>query len=375
MATVSEPILGASAGVLRLKQEIQYAARADSKVLITGESGSGKELVARSIHNESSRSAKPFVAINCAGIPETLLESELFGHVRGSFTGAFSDRPGLLELGHTGTVFLDEVAEMSLRMQGLLLRFLETGELQRIGADRAPRCVDVRIVAATNRPLAQEVEQGRFRSDLYYRLNVIRLAVPALRERREDVPLLLTCYLQRYATKANIPTPVVTPEALDRLMAYSWPGNVRELKNVAERLVVRRSEVIDLAALPSEVVSALPLDTSAGTQDGPRQSRVEVTLDALLSGRASFWSIVYDPFMSRDLTRDDLRAIVRNGLDQTRGSYTALVQLFNMDPADYKRFLNFLRKHQCHMPFQSFRVPPNRTAPVSATPSGKVGVA
>jgi transcriptional regulator with PAS, ATPase and Fis domain len=373
MATVSEPILGASAGVLRLKQEIHYAARADSKVLITGESGSGKELVARSIHNESSRSAKPFVAINCAGIPETLLESELFGHVRGSFTGAFSDRPGLLELGHTGTVFLDEVGEMSLRMQGLLLRFLETGELQRIGADRAPRCVDVRIVAATNRPLAQEVEQGRFRSDLYYRLNVIRLAVPALRERREDIPVLMNCYLQRYATKANIPTPTITPEAFERLVSYGWPGNVRELKNVAERLVVRRAMVIDLASLPSEIVSAVTAEVANGTNGAPKQSRVEATLEALLEGRASFWTIVYDPFMARDLTRDDLRAIVRSGLDQTRGSYTALVQLFNMDPGDYKRFLNFLRKHQCHMPFQSFRVPPGRTA--SAPADSKIGVA
>lgn len=368
MATFCEPILGTSAGVARLRQEIQYAARADSKVLITGESGSGKELVARSIHNESSRSAKPFVAINCAGIPETLLESELFGHVRGSFTGAFSDRPGLLELGHTGTVFLDEVAEMTLRMQGLLLRFLETGELQRVGADRTPRRVDVRVVAATNRPLAQEVEQGRFRSDLYYRLNVIRLMVPPLRERAEDVPMLLHCFLDRYSSKANMPTPTITPEALERLVAYGWPGNIRELKNVAERLIVRRPQVIDVSSLPSEVLSAVRTEAAAGADAyAPRQSRVEAILEALLTGRASFWSMVYDPFMSRDLTREDLRAIVRSGLDQTRGSYTALVQLFNMDPADYKRFLNFLRKHQCHMPFHSFRVPPNRAVPSTHT--------
>jgi hypothetical protein len=167
-----------------LKSEIGRVARSDAKVLITGESGSGKELVAQAIHNESSRADKAFVAVNCAGLPETLLESELFGHVRGSFTGAYRDKLGKLEMADSGTVFLDEIGEMTLRMQGLLLRFLETGELQKVGADHVTRRVNVRVVAATNRNLRDMIGQGLFREDLFYRLNVIHLSVPPLRERK-----------------------------------------------------------------------------------------------------------------------------------------------------------------------------------------------
>src|SRR5437899_1922891 len=174
----SYELTGRSAPMNDLRLEVGRIARSDAKVLLTGESGVGKELVARAIHTTSPRANRPFVPVNCAGLPETLLESELFGHVRGSFTGAYRDKPGKLELADQGTVFLDEVGEMSLRMQGLLLRFLETGELQKVGAERAAGLVDVRVLAATNRPLPDLIAQGLFREDLFYRLNVIHLMVP-----------------------------------------------------------------------------------------------------------------------------------------------------------------------------------------------------
>src|SRR5918996_1185236 len=202
MRHATPPSLVGQTGALRdLLEEIARVADSDAKVLITGESGTGKELVARAIHDSSARSARPFVPVNCAGIPETLLESELFGYVKGSFTGAYRDRPGKLESADQGTVFLDEIGEMTVRMQGLLLRFLETGEVQKVGSDRIEKHVNVRVIAATNRSLSEMVAQGQFREDLFYRLNVIHLAVPSLRERREDVPLLIDHFLARFNAK------------------------------------------------------------------------------------------------------------------------------------------------------------------------------
>src|SRR6059058_6165571 len=194
---VSAELIGASPQILALVEEIHRVARSDAKVLITGESGVGKELVARAVHTRSARSHRAFVPVNCAGLPETLLESELFGHVKGSFTGAYRDKPGKLEIADSGTVFLDEIGEMTLRMQGLLLRFLETGEIQKVGADRTGTRVDVRTIAATNRNLRDMIAQGQFREDLFYRLNVIHLMVPALRERREDIPALAEHFMGR----------------------------------------------------------------------------------------------------------------------------------------------------------------------------------
>ena len=182
-------------------------------MLITGESGSGKELVAQAIHTGSSRSERPFVAVNCAGLPETLLESELFGHVRGSFTGAYRDKLGKLELADHGTMFLDEIGEMTLRMQGLLLRFLETGELQKVGADRVAGRANVRVVAATNKNLRDMIVQATFREDLFYRLNVIHLTVPPLRERREDIPALANHFLRSFANHTYVPRDI-SPEAM-----------------------------------------------------------------------------------------------------------------------------------------------------------------
>ena len=194
----SVQLVGKSSDIVALRQEIERVARSDAKVLITGESGTGKEIVAHAIHAYSPRASNMFAPVNCAGLPETLLESELFGHVRGSFTGAYRDKPGKLESAHNGTVFLDEVGEMTLRMQGMLLRFLETGELQKVGADGGGRIVNVRVITATNRNLRDMIVQGVFREDLFYRLNVIHIAVPPLRDRRDDIPILTEHFIRRF---------------------------------------------------------------------------------------------------------------------------------------------------------------------------------
>jgi transcriptional regulator with PAS, ATPase and Fis domain len=348
-------LVGSSLPLQELKSDIRQAAASDARVLVVGETGTGKEVATRLIHAAGRRAAHPFVAINCAGLAETLLESELFGHNRGSFTGAVRDKPGLLERAHLGTVFFDEVGEMSSRMQGLLLRFLETGEIQPVGAERGNIRVDVRVIAATNRNLAERVAEGAFRLDLFYRLEVIELRTPALRDRREDIPELLRHFLTEYAARYQVVPPAIDPDALARLQGYSWPGNVRQLKNLVERLVVRTPERITVDHLPREMKGGVRAAPAAAPRPDALADRA---LDRMLSLSEPFWSAVYAPFMSRDLTRDDVRAVVSKGLELTRGSYTALVQLFNMPSDDYKRLLNFLRKHQCQIGYQQFRSVP-----------------
>jgi transcriptional regulator with PAS, ATPase and Fis domain len=347
-------LVGVSPAVVTLQEEIHYAAKCDAKVLITGESGAGKEIVARLIHAASVRNRSQLVTVNCAALTETLLETELFGHVRGSFTGAYRDRLGAFEQAHRGTVFMDEIGETSPRMQGLLLRFLETGEIQRVGSDQVQTRVDVRVIAATNRVLVESVANKTFREDLYYRLNVIHLRVPALRERLEDIPILLEFFIDQFSRQYQVDRPALSAEALQSLTDHAWPGNVRELKNVVERLVVRgRVGEIQRDDLPLEVLRTAPAAKVVVTPS--TRPAADVLFERMVNGGESFWASVYAPFMSRDLTRDDLRAIVRKGLERTSGNYKVMVELFNMPGDDYKRFLGFLRKYQCHMPFQQFR--------------------
>lgn len=363
-------LIGTSAATRALDDEIDLASRADAKVLITGETGVGKDVVARLIHSRSARRMAPLAAINCAGLPDTLLESELFGHVRGSFTGAHRDKAGLFEAAANGTAFLDEAGEMSTRMQTVLLRFLETGELQRVGSDRALTRVNVRVVAATNRDLRVQIAAGAFREDLYYRLNVIRIHVTPLRERREDIEPLLDHFLNASSRQYDGPRRRLSPEAMDLLVGYRWPGNVRELKNVVERLVVKTtSDVVRGRDLPEE---CQPVTTTVAAASTPHASTdPDHDVSAELAGRMidrgeSFWSVVHAPFIARDLSREQLRNVVRKGLERTRGNYRLLVQLFNMPTSDYKRFLGFLRKHDCHVPFHAFRVVPLRPHAVTA---------
>jgi transcriptional regulator with GAF, ATPase, and Fis domain len=347
-------LTGRSAEVTALEQEIDRVARSDAKVLITGESGVGKEIVARAIHSRGPRASHVFAPVNCAGLPETLLESELFGHVKGSFTGAYRDKPGKLETAHMGTIFLDEVGEMTLRMQGLLLRFLETGELQKVGADGSGRIVNVRVIAATNRDLREMIKQGTFREDLFYRLNVIHIVVPPLRDRREDIPVLAQQFLTQFSAASRSGINAVSPEAMKALTEYSWPGNVRELENVIERLVVTvTGPTIEVDHLSSEIRSydAVLLR--------PKRERRRTVADDLykrmIEQHESFWTAVYPLFMDREITRANVREVVRRGLEEARGNYKIVARLFNMEARDYKRFLNFLRKHDCQIPFKEYR--------------------
>lgn len=347
-------LTGDSPEISALQLEIDRVARSDAKVLITGESGVGKEIVARSIHSLGARAGHVFAPVNCAGLPETLLESELFGHVKGSFTGAYRDKPGKLETAHMGTIFLDEVGEMTLRMQGLLLRFLETGELQKVGADGGGRVVNVRVVAATNRDLREMIKEGTFREDLFYRLNVIHIVVPPLRERRQDIPALVDQFLRQFAAMNRTSIETVSPEAMKALIEYSWPGNVRELENVMERLVVTvQGPRIELQHLATEIRVFDPVSFK------PKRERRRTVADDLykrmLDQRDSFWTTVYPLYMDREITRANVREVVRRGLEEARGNYKIVARLFNMEARDYKRFLNFLRKHDCQIPFKEYR--------------------
>ena len=348
--TIEPPILlGASPGIEWLRTAAARVAAGHAKVLITGESGVGKDLVARVIHAQSPRSSRPFVAINCAGISETLLESELFGHVRGSFTGAHRDKVGLFQVAHRGTVFLDEVGEMSLRMQALLLRFLENGEVKPVGSDAGSVKVDVRVIAATNRSLHDLVARGQFREDLMYRIMVVHLQVPPLRDRREDIPLLVSHIVGRSGLSLEL-----SDDAMQVLTRYQWPGNVRELQNVIEQLAwLHVGSKVSARDLPPALVQSA---NGAVVPARERRKRVADHLyDALRTGTCSFWEQVYPMFINRDITRADIIAIVRQALIETSGNYRALVQLLGMTPGDYKRFLNFLSTHSCTVDFREFR--------------------
>ncbi len=248
-------IVGQSAALRRVLDVATQAAPSSATVLVLGESGTGKELIARYIHGKSGRAAGPFVAVNCAAIPESILEAELFGHERGAFTGAVSKREGRFARARGGTLFLDEIGELTPAVQVKLLRVLQEGEYEPVGGN--PVKADVRIVAATNRDLASEVEAGRFREDLYYRLNVIAVTAPPLRNRAEDVPLLVDHFLGVYCKKNGRPRLIVPPEVIRKLTDYSWPGNVRELENVIERATVLcRSDTLRLDDLPDAVAQA-----------------------------------------------------------------------------------------------------------------------
>jgi transcriptional regulator with PAS, ATPase and Fis domain len=357
--------IGTSRAISDLQAEVERVARSDAKVLITGESGAGKEVVARAINAASVRARVAFVPVNCAGIPESLLESELFGHVKGSFTGAYRDKPGKLEMADNGTIFLDEIGEMTLRMQGLLLRFLETGEIQKVGAERVTRTANVRVMAATNRDLRDLITRGQFREDLFYRINVIHVVVPSLRERREDIPLLAEHFLANFAradsfgrgpegSHQHTMVRAFSAEAMAALTEYAWPGNVRQLQNVIERLVVTgRREIVMPDDLPMEI------RTPGHSNMRPRRERRRTVADdlfkKLIEERESFWSAVYPLYMNREITRSNVRDLVHKGLEEARGNYKIVLRLFNMESSDYKRFLNFLRKHDCQLPFKEYR--------------------
>jgi two-component system, NtrC family, response regulator AtoC len=244
------PVVHANPLMAAVVTEAEAAARTDSTILLTGESGSGKDVLARYIHSRSARSSTPMITVNCGALPESLFESEFFGHERGAFTGASSLRRGLLEAADGSTLFLDEIGDLPLLMQVKLLHFLEQGRFRRVGSTR-DQSADVRIIAATNRHLSAEIERQRFRADLYYRLNVVSIHVPPLRDRPEDIPVLIDSFIQVYRQRFNRPALEVSPDARERLLEYSWPGNVRELRNFLERAAaISTNDIIDSTQIP-----------------------------------------------------------------------------------------------------------------------------
>jgi two-component system, NtrC family, response regulator PilR len=261
-----EELTGHSAAIEEVRRLVEKVARARTTVLVTGESGTGKEIVARSIHRRSGGASQPFVAINCGAIPEGLIESELFGHEKGSFTGAAATKAGLFEVAGAGTLFLDEVGELPSAVQVKLLRALQERKIRRVGGS-VDLAIAARIVAATNRDLGAEVARGGFREDLYYRLNVIQIRLPALRERRDDLPAFIAQFLERFAAEAGRPVPRLTAEAERLLRAYDYPGNVRELANVVERAVtLADGDAVDAGVLPPSVRGATPPAASAAAE-------------------------------------------------------------------------------------------------------------
>jgi len=336
---------------------VDRIATTEANVLVLGETGVGKELVARRIHEKSARGHKAFITLNCNTLPDTLIESELFGHVKGAFTDAFRDKIGVLQMAHNGTIFLDEVAEMSLRMQGLFLRFLENGEIQPVGSDVVKTQVNGRVIAATNKDLAAAVAAGTFREDLMYRLDVVHIRVPPLRERTEDVRALIAHHLSRAERRITL-----TEDALRALEIYRWPGNVRELQNVVERLIwTSTRDVVGIEDLPTRLLRGRA-EAVMPHRDRRRQ-RADDLFNGLTDGSFSFWEHVHPLFLDRDLTRHDLRELVRRGLAATRGNYQAVVRLFGMPDTDYKRFLNFLGTHGCVVDFREFRAAAAATPP------------
>ena len=253
---VDDEMVGESEAVFKLRSEIRQVAASDLGVLISGENGTGKQLVANAIHRHSKRADKPFIPLNCAALPEELVESELFGHERGAFTGADSMRQGRFELADGGTLFLDEIGDMSLKAQAKVLRVLEYGEVERLGSQQI-RNVDVRIIAATNKDLTAEIERGQFRTDLYYRLKIVPIEVPPLRERSEDIPILAKYFAERLQVNMASTPKVFDSAAYAVFQSYHWPGNIRELKNIVERLLIMVNREI---ILPTDVADVLPIE-------------------------------------------------------------------------------------------------------------------
>ena len=307
----ADGVVGHSAALREVVAVARKVARHPSTVLVTGESGTGKELIARLVHSSSPRAAAAFVAVTCAAIPEALLESELFGHTRGAFTGAAQDRRGLFEEANGGTLFLDEIGELPLALLVKLLRVLQEGEIRRVG-DNASRTIDVRLVAATSRDLEAEVAAGRFRADLYYRVNVVRLQLPALRERRDDIAELARHFAQAHAARLAMPAPAITADAMRALLEYNWPGNVRELENVIERALVLTDDArIDLPQLAPQVSR---VTEAAGTARSPNGTHAPTEHDLSVKRR----------------TESLERRLIAQALERTAGNRTRAAQLLDL---------------------------------------------
>jgi DNA-binding NtrC family response regulator len=317
-------IVGESAAMRQIFAVIEKVADTPSTVLITGESGTGKELVAKALHENSSRAGGPFIKINCAAIPKTLMESELFGYEKGAFTGAVGSKPGRFELADKGTLFLDEIGEIPVEMQVKLLRALQESEFERVGGIKTIK-VDVRLITATNRDLEREIKSGNFREELFYRLNVVPLHIPPLRERREDIPLLCDHIVRKFNDRLKKNVTGLEPAALERLTAYSWPGNIRELENVLERtLLFCDSSRIRLLDLPPEISGAASGVSMPPVMSSPASSSTPPLGERVATGPQSLKDIV------RAETERVERELIVRALDETGGNVTQAARLLKI---------------------------------------------
>jgi len=323
-------IIGRSSPMQRVFRMAESVAATHATVVITGESGTGKEILARAIHYASPRKNARFIPIDCGSLPESLLEAELFGHKKGTFTGAIADRIGLFEEADGGTVFLDEITNTSQNFQAKLLRVIQEGEFRRVG-DVKSRHVDVRIVAATNKDLKAEVVAGNFREDLYYRLNVVNIPLPPLRERRDDIPLLMEYFLESVCNKMKTPKKSITAKALNFLVTYDWPGNVRQLENVIERMVIfSHDRYIDLPDVPQEIKSVL----DGGNLSSKTQLNVPLTKSALKAAKLELDRVFLQGVMEQAMG-NVMKAAQLSGMDRTQLHH--MLSKFDMDSMNFKK--------------------------------------
>lgn len=334
--SLDKQIIGGSEASEQIRTFIQRIAEVDYPVLIIGETGVGKEIAARNIHQFSCRMAGPFIPVNCASIPQYLAESEFFGHRKGSFTDAKDDQEGLIEAAKGGTVFLDEVAELPFNIQAKLLRALEEKELRRVG-ETVARKVDARFICATNKNLEKEMRAGRFRQDLYFRINVLNLRIPPLRERKDDIALFADKFINE-ANKQYRKNKRIGPETVIKLLDYPFPGNIRELENIIIRAYIlsKKDEI-----KPGDIIFDIE-------EEGENKEIAMKLYQGIVFEGKSFWEVVYKPFLRRDLNRKQVKDILSFGLRKTNGSYKKLLPLFNIgeSESDYKKIMRWITVHQ-----------------------------
>jgi DNA-binding NtrC family response regulator len=344
-------IVGQTESIRKLRERIASVGASPLDVLIWGESGTGKELVARALHCTSARSKKSFLPVDCGSLSDSLVESEFFGYRKGAFTGATEDRKGLMETADGGTLFLDEVANLPVRLQVKLLRVLQEREVRRVG-DPVARKINIRVIAATNRDLQEEVRQGTFREDLYYRLKVTEIQVPPLRERLEDIPLLLDEYLGQEAQKSSKAMKSFSPRALELLKRYRYPGNVRELINATvSGYYAAPGNVIEVEHLPGEIRRERVAE--------PQALQVEVhssqIYKSIRAGKGSFDDMLRTPFKNRKLAREVVLGVIQQALRETQGRYREALGLLGVPEKDYYSTMSFLKRHGCCADFRPFR--------------------
>jgi Nif-specific regulatory protein len=347
-------IIGKSAAIVGLRERIARAASSPLDILITGESGTGKELVAQALYRTGRRSGGKFVPVDCGSLSESLIESELFGYRKGAFTGAIDNRPGLLEIANGGVVFFDEISNLSTKLQAKLLRALQEREIRRLG-EPAARKVDIQVIAATNQDLREAVRRGKFRKDLYYRLNTLEIRVPPIRERMEDIPVLVHWFLEKTAANEDGRGKSFSKEAFDLLCEYTFPGNVRQLKGIVQgAYYLSPGRIIGLDQLPVEIRVGV---TNRSTVRGVTTSSHQL-YQQIVQGKGTFRDLVREPFLRRQIPSSIVKRIIHRALTETRGKYRDAFRILGISDREYSVTLVFLKRHGCYLDFRRYRHKP-----------------